>query len=330
MAGLVSIVTPCFNGERFLHRLLDSILTQSYRPIEVIFIDDGSTDNTSTLVKEYVDKFDQKGIVLRYYYQDNGGQASALNRGLKLFNGDYLTWPDSDDFYNCPGAIEKMVDAFESIPQVYGLVRCDADIVEETSLKSIGRFSDSYKTVQKGGLFEDCLMENQFYYVPGCYMTKRSVIEDVISDKEIFVNRGGQNWQMFLPILYKYKCYFIADALFSYLVRKSSHSRENGSYLEAVERSVLHQQILLETLRRIKMPSPECALYSEKIRIKYDLQRLKIAFKFTQKDDFIKLYSDCCVKHNGKLPIFFKIARLVFAWPKLIRCVIKLRDLIRS
>ena len=92
----VSIVTPCYNGEKYLERFLKSILNQSYGNIELIFINDGSTDQTEEIIKKYKEEFDLHNIELTYLFQENAGQAAALNTGLKYVQGVYLLFIDSD------------------------------------------------------------------------------------------------------------------------------------------------------------------------------------------------------------------------------------------
>lgn len=103
---LVSIITPCYNGENYVTPFIKSVLLQSYNNIEFIFINDGSTDNTEKIVLDYEPEFKERGIKFKYIYQENQGQATALNNGLKIFTGDYLTWPDSDDILH-PDNISK-------------------------------------------------------------------------------------------------------------------------------------------------------------------------------------------------------------------------------
>ena len=105
---MVSIMTPCYNGEKFVGRYLDSVLNQTYDNIEVVLVDDGSTDKTATVVKSYIPKFETKGYKLIYVYQENGGAASAISTAMPMVNGDFITWFDSDDFYT-PDSIEKRV-----------------------------------------------------------------------------------------------------------------------------------------------------------------------------------------------------------------------------
>lgn len=94
---LVSIITSCFNGEIYLDRYFESILNQTYPHLELIFVNDGSTDQTEKIALSYTSKLKEKGISYKYIYQENSGQSVALNKGLKIFKGKYLTWPDSDD-----------------------------------------------------------------------------------------------------------------------------------------------------------------------------------------------------------------------------------------
>ena len=97
MKKLVSIITPCYNGEKYVDRFLTSVLNQTYNNIELIFVDDGSTDKTKDVVLSFKEQFEKRGYDLIYIYQKNAGQAAAINQGLKVFKGEFLMWIDSDD-----------------------------------------------------------------------------------------------------------------------------------------------------------------------------------------------------------------------------------------
>lgn len=88
--GVVSLLTPCFNGEKHIFRLLDSVLEQDYLFIEHIIIDDGSTDGTKDIIEKYIPLYNEKGYTLVYVYQENQGQSFAVNRGLKLISGEFF------------------------------------------------------------------------------------------------------------------------------------------------------------------------------------------------------------------------------------------------
>ncbi|MDD7740974.1 MAG: glycosyltransferase family A protein, partial [Lachnospiraceae bacterium] len=77
MPSLVSIVTPCYNGEKYIGRFLESIIRQSYSKLELVIINDGSTDETERVIYDYQEKLEQRDIQFVYQYQENAGQAAA-------------------------------------------------------------------------------------------------------------------------------------------------------------------------------------------------------------------------------------------------------------
>lgn len=100
--GLVSIITPCYNGAHLIPRLLDSVLAQDYPTVEMFVVDDGSTDTTIEVVDGYAPRFEAHGYTLRCLHREHQGQSAALSLGLKEVKGEYLLWPDSDDYFTPP------------------------------------------------------------------------------------------------------------------------------------------------------------------------------------------------------------------------------------
>ena len=98
---LVSIVIPVYNGSNYVREAIDSALEQTYDNIEILVVNDGSTDNTEKIVKTYGEK-------LRYFYKENGGVATALNLGIKEAKGEYISWLSHDDMYY-PNKIENQI-----------------------------------------------------------------------------------------------------------------------------------------------------------------------------------------------------------------------------
>lgn len=288
---LVSILTPCYNTGHLLWRLLDSVLAQTYPFIEMFIIDDGSTDNTRAVYDVYSNKFQKRGYVLNYIYQENQGQSMAINNGLKLINGEYLVWPDSDDFYATTNAIEKMVSCLSSFGEEYAMVRSFQRIINEDTLEEIsicvGENKEDYS------LFEDCLFHfNGFYFGAGAYMVRTKALAKT-TEMSIYTHRdAGQNWQIFLPILYNYRCLTLKEILYNVIARSDSHSRNGYSgYEREIKRVDVYESTILNTLDRInEMPSQEKDHYKFLIRLKYSKERLSLSYFYRQRENFISEY----------------------------------------
>lgn len=107
---LISCIVPVFNGERYLAEALESILAQTYRPIEIIVVDDGSTDGTRELCARYGDR-------IRYLRQNNAGAPTARNLGLSASQGEFIAFLDSDDLWH-PEKLARQMELFEVRPEL--------------------------------------------------------------------------------------------------------------------------------------------------------------------------------------------------------------------
>lgn len=117
MEPLVSIITPAFNASRYLVSFFESVLNQDYSNYELIFINDGSTDDTAQIALRYKKSFEEKGHRFVYLAKENGGQAAALNTGFPYMKGKYFIWPDSDDTL-CSDNLSAKVDFMEENPSI--------------------------------------------------------------------------------------------------------------------------------------------------------------------------------------------------------------------
>lgn len=324
--GLISVLTPCYNGEAYIHRLLDSVLTQDYPQVEMLVVDDGSDDRTADIVKGYIPAFAEKGYTLKYIYQVNSGQSSAINRGLKLMNGEFLTWPDADDFYRSSDAFSQMVEVLRNLGPDFAAVRCMPTFLEEHTLTEIPYVvEDSHLS-----LFESCLYSNGFIWPPGNYMVKMELMRKVNPNLEIYTEKhAGQNWQLFLPLFYKYKCQMLKESYFNVLVRGDSHSRGGyASYEQRKTRLTAYENTVIATLKSIReMPNKELNEYIVRIKRKYlkefywlsfncrNLQGIKKYYKL-QKENQIQLTAREKVKYIiVQCPCLFSlISRILRKW----------------
>jgi glycosyltransferase involved in cell wall biosynthesis len=110
MNPLISIVLPVYNGEKYIGASIDSLLKQTYAPIEIVVVNDGSKDQTEQVVANY-------GSKVRYFAQSNRGQPAATNFGLSVANGSYVAFIDADDLY-LPDKTASQVDFLEKQPEI--------------------------------------------------------------------------------------------------------------------------------------------------------------------------------------------------------------------
>ena len=108
----VSVIVAVYNGENYLSQALESVLKQSYQNIEIIIVDDGSTDKTAALAKSYI-----KRANVRYVYQENSGHGGALNTGVSHANGEFLSFIDHDDTWDL-NKLQLQLNAFADNPSL--------------------------------------------------------------------------------------------------------------------------------------------------------------------------------------------------------------------
>lgn len=317
----VSIITPCFNGEKFIHRLLDSVLMQDYPRIEMCVIDDGSTDSSAKIIKSYIPRFLAKGYQLTYLHQENAGQSVAINKGLQWMSGDYLVWPDSDDFYAVASAITELVQVLEASDEQTSMARCHCTLLDEETLKQVGQFNVNEHNDGKTELFEDCLFaQNGFWFVPGNYMAKVALLRDVLPSLTIYTEKNaGQNWQLMLPLLYNRKCITIKRNLYSVLVRANSHSRgQYSTYEQVVAKYQAYERTILNVLDGMKLTPAERQPYIDKIKQKYKAVKLQVMIDFAKSKEAKLLFNEL-TKSNQKVPFRIYIKYQLIKFPILYR-----------
>lgn len=122
MPGLVSVIVPCYNRADIVGETIESVLAQSYQLLEIIIVDDGSTDDTREVVTRYSDPR------IRYFYKTNGGLSSARNAGLDEARGEFIAFLDSDDVWH-PWKLSAQIEIFSRYGSV-GLVWSDMSTFE--------------------------------------------------------------------------------------------------------------------------------------------------------------------------------------------------------
>lgn len=311
MEKLVSIISPCYNGEHYVDRLLGSIMAQSYNNLEVIIVNDGSTDNTKDVVLSYMQRCESKGIKLVYLEQDNQGQSAAINKALPIFTGDYIAFVDSDDILT-NDAIEKKVAYMDSHPSV-GLLINKVKVLDFDTLVQIGTME---RKLPKGGdhLFADLISGNNVFYTPGGYFWRSSMFREAMPKplKIVAPREIGQNFQLIMPIAYKYPIGYLDEYLYNYLVRKDSHSRTYHTYEQRLHNWEIAKNVLSSVADDVETTIDKRKHIQDLIEFRYYREIMDVAYNYNRKSDY-KKYRNRWIKlkiGKSKSRMFFEIAKI--------------------
>lgn len=185
MTPTVSVITPAYNAARFISRAIESVLAQTFPDLELIVIDDGSTDGTPDIVRAYRDP----RIV--YLRQSSAGQGPARNRGIRACSGAYVTFLDADDFY-LTSKVERQVQFLRTHPQ-YQVAYCGVLHYFEGRPEVVYR---SRERGRSGSLLPQLLWMSSIN--PNAAMIVREVLERAGRFNE--VRYYPEEWEMWLKI----------------------------------------------------------------------------------------------------------------------------------
>ena len=220
--GLVSIVTPVYNGEAHLAGMLDSVLSQTYPGIEMILADDGSADATLQVAEGYRERFAARGYAYRIVQASHRNASAAINAGLPYVTGEYLIWPDSDDVLE-PESVAKRVAFLAGHPQ-YQCVRSLSYYFDENTGERLDKADEQRGDLSKEDLFWD-ILESRPFVCCGCYMLRTEPFFAIYPEKHIPEYPVGQNFQMLLPYLYRHRCRTLPERLYGVRLNPDGHSR---------------------------------------------------------------------------------------------------------
>lgn len=220
---LVSIIIPMYNSENYIGATIESILNQNYHNIEVLVVDDGSTDSSKRIVNSYVGKDER----IRYIYQHNEGAPAARNRGLDLSKGEYIIFFDADDTM-LPGAISFFVEKSRGNDIIIG----DYINVDENGVPIKESGNVFFKNVIQNPVANNDINVLPFFDpLPGNKMFKR----ELLSTKKIKFSslKIGQDLNFYLKVVGNKPTFvLIEDVVFQY-------RNHIGSISQSYSKSVL-------------------------------------------------------------------------------------------
>mgnify|MGYP000128949315 CR=1 FL=1 len=209
---LISVVIPVYNGEKYISDTLDTIINQDYKNIEVILVNDGSTDNSSNILSGYV----QKNSFVRVYDQENKGVASARNLGIKKSQGQFISFCDQDDFWHHE-KISKQIKLFDD--EDIGLVHTAA-YFRYLSAENPRTVVTSH--LLRGHIFEQLIEKNT---ITCCsVMVRKTVFNKVGFFDPDNVIMGVDDWHMWLKVAMHYKVDFLSEPLCTHVFHGDNYS----------------------------------------------------------------------------------------------------------
>lgn len=181
----VSVIVPVYNQAPFIRETVDSVLAQDYEDLEVVLSDDGSTDGTSRILREY-QALDPKRVKI-VASEQNTGIAGAFNRALDAYTGEYIAWLGGDDVM-LPGKLSRQVAVLEARRDVIGCCH-DADVFDSASGRSYGRFTEVYngrRGLRDGGV--ELLLDPTYLMLPSTMMVRAGAIGSLRFDPRVRIS----------------------------------------------------------------------------------------------------------------------------------------------
>jgi glycosyltransferase involved in cell wall biosynthesis len=197
----ISVVIPVYNLEHYIGTTIDSVLNQTVLPDEVIIVDDGSTDNSISVIEEYINKSPDNFI--RLVRQKNSGPGAARNRGIEVAQSEWIAFLDGDDIW-LPEKINMIRKAISQYPDIsiFTHDEYEVDIAGNEKLKLLHKYYDNRKALFQQ-LYRGCFLSTS------CMVVKKSALMDVggfninlpsAQDYDLWLKLARNNHLVFIPI----------------------------------------------------------------------------------------------------------------------------------
>jgi glycosyltransferase involved in cell wall biosynthesis len=214
--GKVSVIIPAFNRARYIRQTLESVLNQSYPNIELIVVDDGSTDGTREVLESYTGKL----TLLQHPDRQNRGQSASINLGLDHASGDYIGILDSDDYIES-GKIEDQVKFFQHYPDI-GLVYCNG-----TAVNNNGEFLyDIYAANHREENKPENILLDCYIHLPSNSLIRMPILKKAGRFDETL--RAAQDHDMLIRIAEITRFGYINKPLYHYRRHENSISKSSA------------------------------------------------------------------------------------------------------
>lgn len=294
MCVKISVIVPIYNKMSYLKRSLNSIVGQTYHNIEIILIDDGSTDASKEICLEYC-KRDSR---FKYYYKENGGVASARNFGLKVATGDYIGFVDPDDYIEKNMYMELIQLADKNN---YEIVDCGINVFDNGTITKIANFNPNEMSIDEATCH---LLKWDGIVTP--YLWNKIFKRN--ASKKIFFNESlnvGEDLPFIFEYLLDVKRYgHTNDCLYNY-VRNEDSLVGFGYKSDAAMNSIRSSAFICKLCEEKYRKYIELSQYSLLLNCYFQMSRILNQKDFKEyQDDFSYFRKIICSNKNNVISIF--------------------------
>ncbi len=283
--GLVSVIVPVFNRQDYVAETIESIVKQTYKNIEIIIINDGSTDNSEKIIRTFQSQYPD---IINVINQQNQGQVKARNNGLKIARGEFIAFLDSDDVWLLD-KLEKQVCLFN---KKVGLVYSGVQYID-TWGNVIGEEQCDQNI--KGAVYEKLIVKNRM--TGGTVIVRNEALKKVGLFDETF--EAAENWDLWIRVTQFYEVNFVDEALLKYRKHSGNMSSNNTLMLDATH-SILEKYCLNTNIEGVAAEACEIATANYYYRVGVyqtsvgDYSTARANFKKANK--FVPNYLDCDIR----------------------------------
>ena len=243
----VSIILPIYNGEKYLNRCIDSIINQTYKNIELICLNDGSTDKTLSILKSYNDKR------IKIIDKKNSGVSDTRNIGIKNATGDYITFIDADDLYK-ENFIETMVNYIEKYN--VDIVRCNYEVINERNrLIETGNLSTYCNQKYSKKEIENIIIPSALKGSIPCFCYLLLIKKDIIKNISFPTNiHMMEDVVFYMELLTTTKSLYICkDTLYTIMFNENSATNSNQNYERNIFNVIETNKIIKDIIKNKKL-----------------------------------------------------------------------------
>lgn len=253
---LVSVIVPAYNHECFVEKCLNSIIAQTYKNMQIIIINDGSTDNTEKCIQDFMKKIN---FPIEFVSKDNEGICKTLNLGIQLSKGEYIATIASDDIW-LPEKLAKQIDFLENNQNI-GLVYSDIFFLKKDGNTEL-KFTDYKSEIRK--CFLNGIQNAQMYYT---LLTENIIIANTVMIRKKCLDTVGyydenikfEDYDMWLRFAQKYPIGFIDEPLAYYRIHDDNISH-NSKFMISETYKALKKQYKSNIWKKNKVKKTELKL----------------------------------------------------------------------